>query len=50
MAQEFVEFIKANEIKPAIAETFAFEDVRRSLEVLAKQSEVGKLVIRVGGE
>lgn len=47
MAEEFVGFVKANGIKPVVAEVFGFEEVKRGLEVLEKQRSVGKLVVRV---
>jgi NADPH:quinone reductase-like Zn-dependent oxidoreductase len=47
---EFVQFVEANNIKPVIAQEFAFDDVVQAFEALQQQKAVGKIVVKIADE
>jgi D-arabinose 1-dehydrogenase-like Zn-dependent alcohol dehydrogenase len=50
MTVEYMQFVEAHGIKPPISKTFDFKDMVEAMETLAKGSEVGKIVIKIGNE
>lgn len=45
--EETVHFLEKNDIHPAIADVYDFEDMPKALQALMSQSKVGKIVVRV---
>jgi NADPH:quinone reductase-like Zn-dependent oxidoreductase len=45
-----VQFVEANNIKPVIAQEFAFDDVVQAFEALQQQKAVGKIVVKIADE
>ncbi|KAH7130344.1 NAD(P)-binding protein [Dendryphion nanum] len=50
MTKGLVEFVEEKGIHPAIGQVFEWEDAKSAFELMGKQSVVGKIVVRVGGE
>jgi NADPH:quinone reductase-like Zn-dependent oxidoreductase len=49
LLSELSAFVAAHNIKPVIAQEFAFADMISAFEALQKQNAVGKIVVRIGG-
>ncbi len=47
---EFARFTEQHNIKPVIAKTFEFDDAIAAFEALQSQTEIGKIVIKIGKE
>lgn len=45
---EFAKFAEQHHIKPVVGKTFAFGDAIEAFQALQSQTEVGKVVIKVG--
>jgi D-arabinose 1-dehydrogenase-like Zn-dependent alcohol dehydrogenase len=48
--EEFVRFAEANEIKPVIAKTFVFGELKEAFEAMQKSTAVGKFVVKISEE
>lgn len=47
---EFSRFAEQHSIDPVIAKGFEFDDAVKAFEALQKQTEVGKIVIKISDE
>ena len=47
---EFAKFAEQHGIRPVVAKGFKFDDAVEAFEALQNQSEVGKIVIKIGNE
>jgi NADPH:quinone reductase-like Zn-dependent oxidoreductase len=47
---DFARFIEQYNVKPAIAKVFEYQDATAAFEAMQKQTEVGKIVIKVSDE
>ena len=46
---ELAQFVEAHGIKPVVAHEYAFDQTVEAFEMMAKQSAVGKIAVRIGG-
>lgn len=47
MNQRFIKFVEEHQIQPVVGREFEFEQAPEAFTNLEKQSEIGKIVIRV---
>ncbi|KAI4632372.1 uncharacterized protein J4E87_001844 [Alternaria ethzedia] len=47
---ELAQFVEAHGIKPVVAHEYAFDQTGEAFEMMAKQSAVGKIAVKIGGE
>lgn len=47
MVEETVRYLETNDIHPAIADVYDFEDMPKALQALMSQSKVGKIVVKM---
>jgi NADPH:quinone reductase-like Zn-dependent oxidoreductase len=47
---DFAKFVEQHGIKPVIAKVFEYQDATAAFEAMQKQTEVGKIVIKVSEE
>ena len=45
---DMIKFMSEKKIKPIVNKVFSFEDTRNAYEYVAKQKQIGKVVITVG--
>ena len=48
--EEFVRFAEANKIKPVIAKTFEFRELKKAFEEMQHSAAVGKFVVKISDE
>lgn len=47
---ELAHFVEAHGIKPVVAHEYAFDQTPEAFEMMAKQSAVGKIAVKIGGD
>lgn len=50
MTERMVRLYEEKGLRPVVESVFEWEDAKEAFELLAKQSAVGKIVIKVGGD
>jgi NADPH:quinone reductase-like Zn-dependent oxidoreductase len=47
---ELAQFVEAHGLKPVVAHEFDFDQTVKAFEMMARQSSVGKIAVKIGGE